>query len=127
MIALGIFAAIRFGGSGSTTVGTPTPSVSVAAPSPSPTAAPTPVIVVTPTPTPPIAVATPTPAVTPTPRTPSPEELAVKAFQGATKEQPWENTLGMSFVLVAGTKGLFSVWATVLQDLQALMEARVYD
>ncbi len=128
MIALGIFAAIRFGGSGSTTVGTPTPSVSVATPSPSPTAAPTAVIVVTPTPTPPIAVAaTPTPAVTPTPRKPSPEELAVKAFQGATKEQPWENTLGMRFVPVAGTEVLFSVWDTRLQDFQAFVQATGYD
>lgn len=41
--------------------------------------------------------------------------------------QPWENSLGMKFVPVAGTDVLFSIWETRVQDFSAFVEATKYD
>jgi formylglycine-generating enzyme required for sulfatase activity len=45
----------------------------------------------------------------------------------ATKEQPWQNSLGMKFVPVAETKVLFSIWDTRVQDFGAFVESAGYD
>ncbi len=42
---------------------------------------------------------------------------------GATKENSFVNSLGMRFVSVPGTKVLFSIWDTRVQDYRAYAEA----
>ena len=50
-----------------------------------------------------------------------------RTFEKATKEQPWQNSLGMKFVPVAGTPVLFNIWDTRLEDFNAFVESVGYD
>lgn len=45
----------------------------------------------------------------------------------ATKESPWENSLGMRFVPVPGTAVFFSIWDTRVKDFEAFMQATGHD
>jgi len=49
------------------------------------------------------------------------------SLQNATKSQPWQNTLGMKFVPVNGTKVLFCIWETRVRDFEAFVNATDHD
>jgi len=52
---------------------------------------------------------------------------ARKDLEQITKDQPWQNSLGMRFVPVPGTQVLFCVWDTRVQDFQAFVNEASYD
>jgi hypothetical protein len=48
-------------------------------------------------------------------------------FEKATKDHPWENSLGMKFVPVEGTNGLFCIWDTRVRDFETFVKSKGYD
>jgi formylglycine-generating enzyme required for sulfatase activity len=58
---------------------------------------------------------------------PSGEEQARRVLEKATKEQPWQNSLGMKFVPVTGTQVLLSIWDTRVQDFLVFVDGSGYD
>ncbi len=53
--------------------------------------------------------------------------IAACGLPAATKERPFVNSLGMKFVPVKGTRVLFSIWDTRVQDFEAFVQATGYD
>jgi formylglycine-generating enzyme required for sulfatase activity len=103
-----------------------TAPIAAVTPGPTMTATPTQAAAVKPPvqPTATISVAVPNPSISPTQTN---EELVDRALDDATKDHPWENTLGMKFVPVTGTHVLFSVWDTRVQDFEASVKSSGYD
>jgi hypothetical protein len=58
---------------------------------------------------------------------PSAEKEAYGDFERATKEQPWQNSLGMKFVPVPGTQVLFCIWDARVEDFRAFVGDTGYD
>jgi formylglycine-generating enzyme required for sulfatase activity len=48
-------------------------------------------------------------------------------LEKASKEQPWQNSLGMKFVPIPGTEVLFGIWDVRVQDFRAFVDSTGYD
>jgi hypothetical protein len=55
------------------------------------------------------------------------EDAVQLVLLNATKDLPWQNSLGMKFVPIPGTQVLFSIWDTRVQDFQIFVEQTGYD
>ncbi len=58
---------------------------------------------------------------------PPAEEQDGNGFEKATKDQPWQDSLGLKFVPVPGTEVLFCLWDTRVEDFRAFVESAGYD
>ena len=54
---------------------------------------------------------------------PSAQEQVPTALEKATKDQPWQNSLGMKFVPVPWTQVLFCIYDTQVEDYSAFVDA----
>jgi formylglycine-generating enzyme required for sulfatase activity len=75
-------------------------------------------------PTVPVAAVTLSPPVI---ATPTVEEKVRSSLERATKDNPWQNSLGMKFVPVAAAQVLFSVWDTRVEDFEAFVNNAGYN
>jgi serine/threonine protein kinase/formylglycine-generating enzyme required for sulfatase activity len=98
----------------------PTPRPATPAPPPAPTPMPATPSPATPSP------ATPSPA-TPPPATPKPPPSPAERLAAASKDEPFQNSLGQRFV-PAGTPGvLFCIWETRVKDFEEFVTRSGYD
>lgn len=50
------------------------------------------------------------------------EKKDLGILKNATKDRPWQSSLGMNFVPISGTSVLFSIWDTPVQDYERFSE-----
>ena len=104
----------------------PAPAITIAAQTPSPTVpVGTPTLAPqTPLKTSPTASPTTAPDPVPTER-PRPHSLGIVGID-ASREHPWQDSLGLKFVPVPGTSVLFAIWDTRVQDFEVFVAETGY-